>query len=241
MASTSPPLRTRGCMSASIFPARQSVEIGIVKPRPVMADGRIGCPAGSLSRTPRRGDIVERTSMVTMRIATLWVLLLASGCATTHGGEVAYADLPAAVRECRDGRLAREDLMREFRDYQERLDRRKRDLMDEWQQIEASRARGENVGARQAAFQKQMVAVHDEYLSLQKDLTDAEQRRADQIRAHLRKILRDVAQARGISVVSDADAPLGDGHRYVNLTEDVIRAANAAPNPSASSAGAGRP
>jgi Skp family chaperone for outer membrane proteins len=165
-----------------------------------------------------------------MRLLAVAFVLTLSGCASTRasmGDAVAFANLHVAVRECREGREARDELLQMFRGSQERLDRRQEDLVKERAGIAASRAQGEDVQARQEAFQSHLVTVHDEYTKLQKDLTEAELRRADQIRSRLRAILREEARARGIAGVSDSDIALNDGRRYVDLTAEVIRAADA--------------
>ena len=154
------------------------------------------------------------------------LVLAFSGCASTSK-PVAFANMQLAVRECREGREARDELMRRFRSYQERLDRRQEDLVRERAWIAAMRAQGQDVQARQTAFQEQLVTVHNEYTKLQKELTEAERQRAEQIRARLKAILRQEAQVRGITVVSDSDVAVNDGRRYVDLTADVIRAAEA--------------
>jgi Skp family chaperone for outer membrane proteins len=165
-------------------------------------------------------------------------MLAISGCASA-GPSVAFANLPLAVRECREGREARDELMQTFRGYQERLDRRQEELVEERARIAASHAQGEDVQARQTAFQQRLVAVHNEYTKLQRDLTAAELRRAEQIRSRLRAVLRERARARGITIVSDSDAPSNDGRQYVDLTADVIRAADASTAARASGTNAG--
>lgn len=165
------------------------------------------------------------------RVLVVAAVVVLPSCASTPppiaSAPVAFANLAIAVRQCREGRAASEELRRTWRDKQEHLDRLKTELLEERAQIGASRARGEDVAARQAAFQNRIAAVHDEYKKLQADLTLAEQRRADQIRDRLKAILRQQAQARGITVISDADSAPNDGRRYVDLTADVIRAADA--------------
>jgi len=180
-----------------------------------------------------------------MRTFALAFAVFVSGCASTGAStsdRVAFANLSVAVRECREGRAAHDELMQTFRGYQERLDRRQEGLVEERAQIATSRGRGEDVRTRQAAFQAHLVTVHDEYTKLQKDLTEAEIRRADQIRHHLRNILREEARARGITAVSDSDVPLNDGRRYIDLTTDVVRAADAraAPTPAPNAIGGQR-
>jgi Skp family chaperone for outer membrane proteins len=177
-----------------------------------------------------------------MRLFSLAFMLAVSGCASA-GASVAFANLQVAVRECGEGREARAELMQTFRSYQERLDRRREELVEERARIAASRAHGEDVQARQAAFQQLLTAVHHEYTKLQKDLSEAELRRADLIRSRLKAILHEQARARGITVVSDSDVALNDGRRYVDLTADVIRAADAtkASHASGTNASGGRP
>jgi Skp family chaperone for outer membrane proteins len=143
-----------------------------------------------------------------------------------RGPDVAFANLTVAVRECRDGQKAREELMRTYSGYQEHLDRRQQQLAAEQAQIAARRARGENVEAREAAFQRRVAEAQEERENLQKGLSQAEQRRADRVRERLKIILRDLARARAISEVVDADSPPNDGRHYIDLTADVIRQAD---------------
>jgi Skp family chaperone for outer membrane proteins len=138
----------------------------------------------------------------------LALVLALSACATAPPA-VAFADLNAALTQCREGRAARDELMQTFRT------------------SKAKRERGLDVGEDEAAVRKDLVSVHDEYTKLQSELSAAELRRADAIHRRLERILRELANARGIKEVSDSALAHTDGRRYVDLTADVVRAADA--------------
>jgi Skp family chaperone for outer membrane proteins len=83
------------------------------------------------------------------------------------------------------------------------------------------------VRAREAALAKDMAALEGQYVQLQRDLSAEEQRRARPIREHLRVILRRLAQSRGIETVAEQPPVVAGDPAYVDLTDDVIRAAEA--------------
>ena len=120
--------------------------------------------------------------------------------------------------------------MQTYRHSQELLNLRRKDLVRKIDEMKARHAHGGDISAEQADLKREVVAVQAEYEKLQRELTAAELRRADPIHQRLEAILRELARARGIHEVSDSAVAHGDGKRYVDLTADVIRAADADPS-----------
>ena len=110
--------------------------------------------------------------------------VLWAGCASSQ--PVAVVDVSRALMECRESRAAISDLMAAFRTYQAQLDERQVALVRTVEQIKAERARGLPVAAeRDAAAKQEMQDLKAQYLRLQKQLSDEENRRAAPIQARL--------------------------------------------------------
>jgi Skp family chaperone for outer membrane proteins len=155
------------------------------------------------------------------------------GCASTHSAPtsspVAVVDMPRAVMECRDGRAAREDLMRTHQQSQALLDRHQAELVAIISQIKADRARGVDTREREAQLEQDKSTLQGEYQRLQRELSAAEQRRASKIQARLDQVLGELAAARHYgNVLRVSPAPKDDG-RTVDVTSELIRAADSRP------------
>ncbi len=154
------------------------------------------------------------------------------GCATTTQGpaapQVAVVDMDRAVRECRDGRAASEELKQTARSSQATLDKRQEDLHRRMQIFKQYRAHGLEPPEDEAAIKREVVALEALYRQLQQQLTDEEARRAAVIRAGLDETLKRLRTERRIDKVSIVSVPAGSGER-IDLTADLIRAADAQP------------
>jgi Skp family chaperone for outer membrane proteins len=155
-----------------------------------------------------------------------------SACASTPATvaarpAVAFFDLNAALTQCREGQAAKAELMQTFQRSQAELDRGEQEVSHKLYLIKAKRERGLDVSDEEAAARNDMAALHDQYTKLQSDLSAAELTRADAIKARLRRIARQLATARGIDEVSESALGHDDGRRWVDLTADVVRAADA--------------
>ena len=163
-----------------------------------------------------------------MRALAVVALVLAFACATTDP-RVAVVDMDRAVRECRDGRAAREDLMKSFRSSQTALDKRQEELVRQMQMFKEYRARGLTPPESEDTLKGEIADLELLYRDLQQKLTDDELRRAAEIRARLNETLKQLKAEHRIDKVSVVSpVPPGDG-RTIDLTADLIRAADAQP------------
>jgi hypothetical protein len=93
--------------------------------------------------------------------------------------------------------------------------------------VKQYRARGLEPPETDAAIKQDMDALHAMYVQLQQQLRDAEERRAAAIRRRLDEALERLKAERRIAKVAIVSpAPVGDP-RTVDLTADLIRAADA--------------
>lgn len=166
-------------------------------------------------------------------VAALALMVFASGCATSRSAtpdpRVAVVDMARAIRECRDGQNAKEDLMKTFHASQATLDRRQEEIRGRMEKAKRDRASGLDPSDEEAAIKRDIDAVQLLYFQLQKQLKDAEERRTAIIQARVEGVLNRVKAARRIDhVLIVSPVPAGDP-RMLDLTADVIRAADALP------------
>jgi Skp family chaperone for outer membrane proteins len=170
-----------------------------------------------------------RTSQPTMsrHLATGLVAgVIWAGCASSQ--PVVVVDMTRALRECREGRAATTDLMAVYKTDQAQLDERQVALVRTLAQIKAERAQGLPVGAeRDAAANKEMQDLKTEYLRLQQQLTDEENRRAAQIQARLEKTLSKLTDAHRYARVLRVSPVVPAADRQVDLTPELIQAMDA--------------
>jgi Skp family chaperone for outer membrane proteins len=156
------------------------------------------------------------------------VALVTLACATTET-RVAVVDMDRAVRECRDGRAAREDLMKSFRSSQATLDKRQEELYRRLQVFKRYRARGLDPPEDEGAIKREMEGLEELYRELQRKLTAEELGRAARIRARLDETLKQLKAERRIDNVSVVSPVPAGNARTLDLTADLIRAADAQP------------
>jgi Skp family chaperone for outer membrane proteins len=163
-------------------------------------------------------------------IPGFWVLtigwLALDGCAS---GPTAVVNTERALHECRDGRVAREEIRARFVEYQAMIDQQKQELKAKIDVIEADRARGLDVREREANARRRLSELQDQFRVFQSDLDATAKERSWQIFRRLAATLKDLQAARGIKKVVDANpTPPADGHR-IDLTPDLVRAVDAQP------------
>jgi Skp family chaperone for outer membrane proteins len=152
--------------------------------------------------------------------------VLSAGCASSQ--QVAVVDMTRALRECREGRAAISDLMAVYKIDQAQLDEREVALVRTIAQIKAERAQGLPVAAeREAAVNKEMQDLKTEYLRLQQQLSDEENRRAAPIQARLEKTLSRVTETHRFAKVLRVSPVVPGGDRQVDLTPELIQAMDA--------------
>lgn len=166
-------------------------------------------------------------SPVHRSLATALVAAAVSiGCASTQ--PVAVVDVPRALQECREGRAAMSDLRALYETYQAQLDERQVALKLTVEEIEADRARGLPTRQREAAAASELQALRAQYLRLQKQLSDEENRRAAPIRVRLESALAKLTETRRLGKVKQVDGIVPGVDRETDLTPDLIRAMDAA-------------
>jgi Skp family chaperone for outer membrane proteins len=164
-------------------------------------------------------------------ISGLILCVATLGCASTQSTSdpVPVVDMRRALMECRDGQEARSDLMLAYGRSQALLDRHRDELIAIVKQIKADRDRGVATGDREAAVQRDTATLQAEYAKLQRELAEAETRRAAPVQARLEQVLAQLAATRHYgNVRRTSPAPKDDG-RTIDITLDLIRAANAEP------------
>jgi len=158
--------------------------------------------------------------------------LIALACATAEtrapvDTRAAVVDMKRAMMECREGRAAREELMKDFRASQATLDKQQEDLVRRMQAFKQYRDRGLQPPDDEATLKRDLAALQHLYRQLQKRLTDEEARRAAPIRARLEETLTQLKAQRHIEKVSIVSPAPADDARTIDLTADLIRAADA--------------
>jgi Skp family chaperone for outer membrane proteins len=148
------------------------------------------------------------------------------GCASTQ--PVAVVDVPRALQECREGRAAMSDLRALYETYQAQLEQRRMALEVTVEGIEADNARGLPTRQREAAAAREMQDIKAQYLRLQKQLSDEENRRAAPIRAHLESALAKLTETRRLGKVKQVDGIVPGVDRETDLTPELIQAMDAA-------------
>lgn len=175
-----------------------------------------------------------------MRCAAVVLAVAVSACASARPtaattppavapspSAAAFVDMDAALTQCREGLAAKEDLKKTWLSYQQQLDHGEEEIIRKRELIRGKRERGLDVSDDEAAVAQELASLQAEYTKLQGELRAAELGRADPIRARLRRIARELASARGIKEVSESAVGHDDGRRWIDLTAEVIRAADA--------------
>src|SRR4029079_12325557 len=139
-------------------------------------------------RAARRVPDKMRACAVVMSTDSWWLTrvaaalaLIALACATAEtrapvDTRAAAVDMKRAMRECREGRAAREELMKDFRASQATLDKQQEDLVRRMQVFKQHRDRGLQPPDDEATLKRDLAALQDLYRQLQKRLTDEEAR-----------------------------------------------------------------
>ena len=164
-----------------------------------------------------------------------FALVVSGACASTHASGSgtagakpdAFVDMRRAVRDCREGRLARAELMQTHARYQQSLDEEGDRLREAANRLETLRAQGEDVSERQRVLEQAKTALRAKYEQLQQRLTAAEQKRADAIRARLTALLPQLAAAHKVGPIAEAPPP--DASSALDLTDELIRATETLP------------
>jgi len=107
------------------------------------------------------------------------------------------------------------------------LDKQQEDLVRRMQVFKQYRDRGLQPPDDEATLKRDLAALQDLYRQLQKRLTDEEARRAAPIRARLEETLTQLKAQRHIEKVSIVSPAPADDARTIDLTADLIRAADA--------------
>ena len=178
-----------------------------------------------------------------MRISTLLrkaaALLLAAGAAGTAGiagfyatparaeQKIAYVDLQRALNEIEEGKAAKAALKREFDQKQKMLDDKKGEfdkLRGEFEKqavVMSEEARKE----KQAELERKGGELQGFFVQLQKDLSEREREATRGIFDKMHVLVREIADAEGVSMVVQAEA-LVYAMPSLDITNELVRKYN---------------
>lgn len=142
--------------------------------------------------------------------------------------KIAYVDLQRALNEVEEGRGAKAALKKEFESKQKMLDDKKAEfekLRGEYEK-QASVMSEDSRKAKEADLQKKGGELQGFFVQQQKDLSDREREVTRGIFEKMSAIVREIADAEGVSIVLQAEA-IVYGAPSLDLTNDLVRKYNA--------------
>lgn len=155
-------------------------------------------------------------------------LLCASSMAEAQ--KIAVVDLQRAINETEDGRKAKGQLKKLFKQKQDELDKRQNELKSQKDMLEKQK----NVLARDVLskkledYQKSFVDLQTKYMDYQKELASKEGELTKQIVARMENILRRIGQTEGYTLIMERnEAGVVWVPTNLDLTDVVIQKYNA--------------
>ena len=142
--------------------------------------------------------------------------------------KIAYVDLQRALNEVEEGKAAKAALKREFDQKQKLLDDRKAEFdklrgeVDKQAVVMSEEARKE----KQADLERKGMELQGFFVQLQKELSEREREATRGIFDKMHGIVREIADAEGVSVVVAAEA-LVFAQPSLDLTNELVRKYNA--------------
>jgi outer membrane protein len=148
-----------------------------------------------------------------------------------HAGaeqKIAYVDLQRALNEIEEGKAAKANLKREFDQKQKMLDEKKAEfdkLRGEFEKqamVMSEQARKD----RQSELERKGGELQGFFVQLQKDLSEREREATRGIFDKMHTIVREIADAEGVSMVVQAEA-LVYATPSLDITNELVRKYNA--------------
>ena len=165
------------------------------------------------------------------KLLLLAAALLALGIAPAPARadqKIAYVDLQRALNEVEDGKVAKANLKREFDQKQKMLDEKKTEFdrlrgeLEKQSVVMSDDARKE----RQTELERKQVELQGLFMQLQKELSDREREVTRGIFDKMHAIVREIADAEGVSMVVQAEA-LVYATPSLDITNELVRKYNA--------------
>jgi outer membrane protein len=141
--------------------------------------------------------------------------------------KIAYVDLQRALNEVEEGKVAKANLKREFDQKQKLLDDRKADFDKSRTEFEKqSVVMSEDARkAKQADLERKGMELQGFFVQLQKELSDREREATRGIFEKMHGLVREIADAEGVSLVVTAEA-LVYAAQALDLTNELVRKYN---------------
>jgi len=171
------------------------------------------------------------------------VAALALGALPVHArpaeGRIAFVDLQRALNSVEEGKIAKENLKREFDQKQKLLDDKKNEF-DRLRQDFEKQAVVMSDDARkqkQAELERKGMELQSFFVQLQKELSEREREATRGIFDKMHALVREIAEQEGVSAVVGAEA-LVYADPSLDLTNELVRKYNARHKPAAGASGA---
>jgi outer membrane protein len=156
--------------------------------------------------------------------------------------KLAYVDLQRALNEVEDGKVAKANLKKEFDQKQKMLDEKKTEFdrlradLEKQSVVMSEDARKE----RQADIERKGMELQGLFVQMQKELSEREREMTRGIFDRMHAIVREIADAEGVSMVVQAEA-LIYAQPSLDFTNELVRKYNARHKPGASAPAAKKP
>lgn len=169
-----------------------------------------------------------RTTAPTLALAAAVLALLAVPRPGRAEQKLAYVDLQRALNEVEEGKAAKARLKAEFDQKQKMIDEKKTEFdrlradLEKQAVVMSDEARKE----KQADLEKRGMELQGFFVQLQKELSDREREATRGIFDKMHAIVKEIADAEGLSMVVQAEA-LVYATPSLDVTNDLVRRYNA--------------
>ncbi len=180
--------------------------------------------------------------MRTTVLSLVAVLALGALPARAADGRIAFVDLQRALNSVDEGKLAKESLTREFDQKQKLLDEKKTEFdrlrqdFEKQSVVMSDDARKQ----KQAELERKGMELQSFFMQQQKELAERERETTRGIFEKMQGIVREIADADGLSAVVQSEA-LVYAAPSLDITNELVRKYNARHKAGATSAAKGAP
>ncbi|HEY7515322.1 MAG TPA: OmpH family outer membrane protein [Vicinamibacteria bacterium] len=142
--------------------------------------------------------------------------------------KLAVVDLQRAMNEVDEGKAAKALLKRDFDEKQKQLDAKKAEFDKAQADLEKQQVVMSDTAKRERAndLDRRARELQGLFVQLQKDLSDRERDATKGIYERMATIVRDIAEADGLSLVLDRNAGVVFALQPLDLTDELIRKYN---------------
>jgi len=167
-----------------------------------------------------------------MRLSLLSVVLVLAtvfGSGAAFAEKIGYVDLQRALNEVDEGASARNKLKKEFEAKQKKLDAQQNELKSMKEELDARgmMMKPEAREAKTAELQRKLMEVQQLYFSLQKELSEKEQKVTAGIFQKMGTLLQTMGREEGYTMIVEKSAVLY-AKNHIDLTNELIRRYNKA-------------